>query len=241
MNEQDWLLLFQKNEISDKTPGQLSDFLYKEGYFDLMDAYLPQLPVRKIHSDRSDTYFPYLKTLAIGPLRALIAQVFDRITYHRGPALSDCRLFFIEAFYRMISLLALRPTVMDLYQSRCRSIPYEPGIYRIMVPPGAGPVFSPESALFACRSERLSDRAVLYIGTADGADGLRGELWKLVQYGRGIGTAPRGGDALWQLQNADRLPVEVEPCAACEIRAKQLLQLYCDKNGFLPLLNRCVP
>lgn len=138
-------------------------------------------------------------------------------------------------------------TAKALYESGCKNVPKDSGIYRVLVPAGLKVRFisnpqnqatSPysveelQSKYFSCK-----DREIVYIGKAKGKCGLRQRLHQYMNCGFGTAKNHAGGRAIWQIENCDLLLVEYMPCEDCEEREHALLSEYREENGCYPLAN----
>lgn len=248
MNEQNWLMHFLSEEEMPGEETSLGDFLWANGYFDFWDEYRSYLKPTVPPLCDADGWRMYLHTLELGPLRALIAHVFRDLMRQYEQLPFPYRPFFAAAFYRLIELEAHRPTLEELWRTDCRDIPCARGIYRVMVPAGKTVRFlsssvNPRAQLcdpseLERKYQALRMRNLLYIGQANGDDGLREHLYHYVKSGLGPGRPGRGVRSVWQMENPGQLVVETELCEDCDARARGLLRAYLQKNGAYPLANR---
>lgn len=138
-------------------------------------------------------------------------------------------------------------TLASLLHSNCDMIPDKPGIYRVIVPEKLTVSFSAEvlnSAAPAYPVEELSekyarciDKSIVYIGKANGHNGLRQRIQQYMKYGCNTASNHKGGRAIWQIENYPLLLLSYEPCEDCEQREHQLLADYKRRNGVYPLAN----
>jgi len=247
MNEQDWLIHFLGNEDMAGEVSALGDFLWANGYFDFWDIYQPKSCTRQPAADGGSCR-SYVNSLDLGSLRALIACEFREITHWHEHLPPQSRPYFADAFNRLVELEARRPTLAQLWQTSCREIPPEKGIYRIMTPDNGAACFLPapinprghtyDAQELSRRYNTLHSRNLLYIGRADGEGGLQAHLQRYVTGGFGDSRPARGGRIVWQVADPGRLVVEVETCRDCAARQRALLTAYLKKNGAYPVANR---
>lgn len=153
--------------------------------------------------------------------------------------------------FRRLKLLCKTPypttTLATLLHSKCEMIPDQPGIYQVIAPKELMISFSdktPNSAAPIYPVEKLSkkyarctDKSTVYIGKANGRNGLRQRIRQYMNYGRNIASNHKGGRAIWQIENYPLLLLTYEPCEDCERREHQLLADYKQQNGVYPLAN----
>jgi len=84
---------------------------------------------------------------------------------------------------------------------------------------------------------KCKDRDILYIGKAEGENGLRQRLLQYVKFGWNNGNNHRGGRAIWQVEDAGLLLLAYETCDNASARERQLIDAYKEKNGCFPLAN----
>jgi len=83
----------------------------------------------------------------------------------------------------------------------------------------------------------LQDKNILYIGKADCEKGLRQRIGQYIDYGYKKGKIHRGGRAIWQIENYEKLLIDFYCCIECEHEEKNLLKNYKFLNGDYPLAN----
>lgn len=138
-------------------------------------------------------------------------------------------------------------TLASLFHSNCEIIPDKPGIYQVIVPEELIVFFSAEvlnSTAPAYPVDKLSekyarciDKSIVYIGKANGRNGLKQRIQQYMNYGRNTASNHKGGRAIWQIENYPLLLLVYEPCENCEQREHQLLTDYKQRNGVYPLAN----
>lgn len=138
-------------------------------------------------------------------------------------------------------------TLDTLYQLNCGNVPREKGVYRVLLPDQMEVVFSDQCQNQAApiypveklmdKYSRCKEREVLYIGKANGRNGLQQRLRQYMKYGWNESANHKGGRAIWQIENFGLLLLEYEPCGNCEQREHELLRSYKEKNGCYPLAN----
>ncbi len=95
-----------------------------------------------------------------------------------------------------------------------------------------------EAKLEAVRGiEDKAYRDILYIGKADGKNGLRQRITQFVAYGYKEGNNHRGGRALWQIVNNKSLLLDYVICEDAEAKERELLVDYEQKCHTLPFAN----
>ena len=137
----------------------------------------------------------------------------------------DKDISFLESVDRDPTLYQKHPTVStlaELHQTKCGSLPCQPGIYRVLVPE---------------KYAQCTDKTVLYIGKANGRGGLRQRVLQYVKYGWGTAVNHKGGRAIWQVKDYPLLLLEYEVCENCEQREHELLAAYKKESGTYPLAN----
>ena len=140
-------------------------------------------------------------------------------------------------------------------------VPAGPGVYVVLRPDAAPPVFLPENIGREIKGKRhtesvttleqawLPDAEVVYIGKADlgkarsdGAPGPRGIAQRLKEYrlhGANLGGSHRGGRYLWQLRYSNALLVawREDTAAAAHATETEMLDDFIDQYGKLPFAN----
>ena len=138
-------------------------------------------------------------------------------------------------------------TLQTLYNCGCGCVPEMPGVYRVLRPEGMMIRFTENPYHRSAKlypAEKLSrkymacaDQEILYIGKANGKNGLRQRLKQYMNYGWDHAANHRGGRAIWQIEDAGLLLLAYEECEDAEAQEKQLLADYKAKNGSYPLAN----
>lgn len=156
----------------------------------------------------------------------------------------------LKLFKRLRELQAgpcVTTTLETLYRMNCVSVPKEKGIYRVLLPDKMDLVFKDQcqnrSALdytvdrLQTKYDCCKDRRILYIGKANGRNGLQQRLRQYMKYGWNEAANHKGGRAIWQIENFEMLLLDYEPCADCEQKEHELLHKYKEENGCYPLAN----
>ena len=140
-----------------------------------------------------------------------------------------------------------RLRLKHLYQSQCRELPEEPGIYIVRSPKGFKPefVFPGTGGWFKGRDpnvpeEKLRSRWVegadtLYIGKTDRS--LRKRVKALLAFGEGKRVAKWGGRYLWQIKQSKELFLEWYVCKSPRREEKRLLDDFKARFKRLPFAN----
>ena len=153
--------------------------------------------------------------------------------------------------FRHLKLLCKTPypatTLATLLHSKCEMIPDKPGIYQVIAPKelmisfsdkttnSAAPIYPAEK--LSEKYARCIDKSIVYIGKANGRNGLRQRIRQYMNYGCNIASNHKGGRAIWQIENYPLLLLAYEPCEDCEQQEHQLLADYKQQNGTYPLAN----
>ena len=88
--------------------------------------------------------------------------------------------------------------------------------------------------------QRIKDkeyRDVLYIGKAEGKNGLRQRIKQFVGYGYKTSNNHRGGRAIWQIENNKSLLLDYFVCENAEARERDFLIEFKQKYDTYPLAN----
>ena len=133
-------------------------------------------------------------------------------------------------------------------ESRRQDIPAKAGIYKIEVPDGMEVYFddpAPEDrgkvVYDPARLLEIYERngcSILYIGKAEGKNGLR---QRLMQYARTLfhnGKSHRGGRAIRQIRGFENLIVECRTCEDCKSEEHAELKEFRQLHGNYPVANR---
>ncbi len=80
-------------------------------------------------------------------------------------------------------------------------------------------------------------RNILYIGKAEGENGLRQRITQFVAYGFKTGNNHRGGRALWQIENNKSLLLDYFVCDNAEAWERDFLQNFEQKYHTYPFAN----
>lgn len=194
----------------------------------------------------------WLETQSYLWVLACIAWHFRRDHFSEGSLISKsiAEGAMLRLLCRLQSLCpATAPvtTLQTLYRCGCDCIPEVPGVYWVLRPEGMSIHFTEHTYNRSAKLypvEKLSskyrdckDQEVLYIGKADGKNGLRQRLKQYMNYGWSKAANHKGGRAIWQIEDAGLLLLAFEECENAEAREKQLLADYKAKNGNYPLAN----
>ncbi len=139
-------------------------------------------------------------------------------------------------------------TVQELQETRCRSVPSEPGVYLVVRPGTTLPIFLRESigGHFKDRNptvttEKLVDKwlksvSVLYIGKAGS---LRNRLKQYMDFGLGKPVGHHGGRYIWQLEHSTLLQLcwKATPDQDPAFVESHLIQTFNQQHGRLPFAN----
>ncbi len=138
-------------------------------------------------------------------------------------------------------------TLKELYESDCKEVPKDNGIYRVLVPDGMKIVFrsiaiNVHAPLYPAevlqeKFSKCKNKTVLYIGKASGRKGLRQRLKQYMKYGWNEAVNHKGGRAIWQIEGADQLLLQFECCEDADEVEHRLLREYQQENGSYPLAN----
>ncbi len=88
--------------------------------------------------------------------------------------------------------------------------------------------------------QRIQDKEfkeILYIGKAEGKNGLRQRITQFVAYGYKDGNNHRGGRALWQIENNKSLLLDYFVCEDAEAKERELLRAFQQKYQTYPFAN----
>ena len=80
-------------------------------------------------------------------------------------------------------------------------------------------------------------RDILYVGKADGENGLRQRITQFVAYGYRTGNNHRGGRAIWQIENNKSLLLDYFVCDNAEAWERKFLLDFEQKYGTYPFAN----
>lgn len=137
--------------------------------------------------------------------------------------------------------------LQTLYDTMCAEIPDQSGIYVVFAPREMEIHFRSTidntHALFykvdilRKKFETCKNKTILYIGKASGKRGLRQRLRQYMMYGWNQASNHKGGRAIWQIENVEKLLLTYEICEEADEREHQLLKAFQSENGTLPLAN----
>ena len=139
-------------------------------------------------------------------------------------------------------------TVANLYKQNCASIPKCPGVYRVICPgqsiPSINETSSNTSAMLYDESKlrdkynQCKDKKTLYIGKANGKNGLQQRLRQYILYGYNKSKIHKGGRAIWQLKDSKDFMIEYACVDNPEEMEQYLITKYKEQNnGTYPLAN----
>lgn len=130
----------------------------------------------------------------------------------------------------------------ELWRTRCAQVPGEAGIYYVLLTDGE-PRFR-EDPRGGYDPEELKSRwqksggKCLYIGKASGKRGLRGRLWQYLRCGYANGRNHRGGRAIWQVEQREKLRFSWQVCPEADALERALLRHYYEVFHCYPVANR---
>ena len=91
--------------------------------------------------------------------------------------------------------------------------------------------------ILTSKYEKVKISDLLYIGKANGKNGLYQRIQQYIKYGLGIGSTHKGGRAIFQLKNWQKLLVLYVPVTDCEKEEKEILTKFKNAMGTYPLAN----
>lgn len=127
-------------------------------------------------------------------------------------------------------------------------IPPTRGIYQIVAPSGMSIYFSPEIkghpatdaydvSVLENKYEKANHPHLLYIGKAEGAEGLRQRIRQYLLYGFAKGNSHRGGRAIFQIKAFKNLICEWEEFEDCAAIEHQQLKAFSEEYAVYPIAN----
>ncbi|HIQ68207.1 MAG TPA: hypothetical protein IAB74_06845 [Candidatus Faecousia excrementigallinarum] len=135
----------------------------------------------------------------------------------------------------------------NLYETHCKDIPHEPGVYFVMASahmeisffaaPGNTGATGYDVKVLEKKYACCGNKNLLYIGKAAGKRGLRQRILQYMKYGWQEGVNHKGGRAIWQIAGAENLLLTWEVCQNAAAREHQLLAEFKNQNGTYPLAN----
>lgn len=146
-------------------------------------------------------------------------------------------------------------SVKELKES-CRALPDKPGVYFVFgdykempefLTKGSGPEFHVSSKKGAeamnypteqLENKWIDDEIVMYIGKTD--DSLYTRISNYIKFGKGEDVSHRGGRAIWQLPDSNRLVIGwkvIEPPLSARAVEKDILKEFKRVYGKLPFAN----
>ena len=138
-------------------------------------------------------------------------------------------------------------TLKELYESACLEVPEAHGIYQVLVPDGMKIAFRSAARnvhapwypveVLEEKFSKCQNQTLIYIGKASGKKGLRQRVKQYMKYGWNESVNHKGGRAIWQIANADKLLLQFECCEDADEAEHRLLREYKQKNGGYPLAN----
>lgn len=138
-----------------------------------------------------------------------------------------------------------RATVGELFETRCRLVSDQNGVYIVespsqelsFLPEAPQAAGTPYSAAELQRKWAAGDRRCLYIGKAARQGGLRKRLWEYVGSGYGLKKNHRGGRAIWQVEDFEKLTIRWEAVPDANQMEHELLRYYKTNYGTYPAAN----
>ncbi len=147
--------------------------------------------------------------------------------------------------------------VRVLRETRLAAVPKGPGVYVVLRPPEAEPVFlrkslgghfkgnDPTVPVATLKAKWIAGAHVIYIGKATpgptGTSGLRKRLGQLLQYGAGKPVGHQGGRYLWQVKESDDYLVAWRLAPDPTASENRLLDEFTTAYGSLPFANIAGP
>ena len=139
-------------------------------------------------------------------------------------------------------------TFVNLYKQNCSSIPKSPGVYRVTCPGQSFLAVNEKSSNASAllydeyklrdKYNQCKDKKTLYIGKANGKNGLQQRLRQYILYGYNKSKIHKGGRAIWQLENSKNFMVEYACVDNPEKMEQYLITKYKEQNnGTYPLAN----
>ncbi len=142
-------------------------------------------------------------------------------------------------------------TIENLLRTNCINIPTYKGVYVIYTPNDfeinfnnstiAITEFKGQNMLYhkdiLKQKYDISDKKILYIGKASGQRGLNQRLQQMIRYGYHNGTNKRGGRAIWQISNCEKLHVGCFLCENPRVKEVELITSYLHLYGVYPVAN----
>lgn len=140
-------------------------------------------------------------------------------------------------------------TIAELYTSSCSEVSTENGIYAVIAPEDFEVRFTDTTTALAWfrgksllypkellvqKYSALQQNRLLYIGKAQRKKGLQKRILEYVKYGFGETNNHRGGRAIWQIKNAEKLMLGYRVTPTPESMETKLLLQYKSKFGEYP-------
>lgn len=143
-------------------------------------------------------------------------------------------------------------SIQDLKEKNCCQIPKEKGIYVVDIPNNFLVNFTIESTAHKIINEKNmiypinqleniyknTDRKRLYIGKANGKNGLRERISCFIKYGERKRKNHTGGRSIWQINENNKLLIGYFICENPEFLEKEMIRRYKNMYGVYPLANR---
>ncbi len=137
-------------------------------------------------------------------------------------------------------------TVKHLRESRCASVPSEPGVYVVVRTSDAASVWlevstgghfkgrDPSVPIAELESRYIRGAPLLYIGKADS---LKRRLSQYVRFGIGARIGHWGGRYIWQLEDSAQLQIAWAVNPQPRKRESELMAAFVATFGRMPLAN----
>ncbi len=145
----------------------------------------------------------------------------------------------------------------DLRQTRMNEVPSGPGVYAVLRPPGAAPVFvvasvggrfkgrDPTVPVPVLEAKWVAGAHLVYVGKAtagrNGGSGLRKRLKLLLDYAAGKPVGHQGGRYLWQVEGADDYLIAWRMTKDPTAAENHLLSEFLGAHGAYPFANIAGP
>lgn len=161
----------------------------------------------------------------------------------------------MEDIKKEVEMLELDGMAMvETLKQSCRIVPDGPGVYVVLggydempefLEKGTGPEFYKKKdknkqvkfhpvnyPVDELEGKWVEDTLIMYIGKSD--DGLRKRISTCIRFGCGEDVAHRGGRAIWQLPDSDRLCIgwkKLDPAESAREKEKEWIKSFKDNHG----------
>lgn len=137
-------------------------------------------------------------------------------------------------------------SVQQLRETRCASVPTDPGVYAVLRTAKTIPVWlenssgghfkgrNPTVSIDVLEARMIKSTPVLYLGKADQ---LRRRLDQYVRFGAGTPVGHWGGRYIWQLTDSAGLEIAWLVHSAPRLKESELISQFIDEFGAMPLAN----